>query len=50
MTKVVYLLANGTKASTLADAIKSGQSYSVRYEEVKENKPTPVRAVANRIK
>lgn len=34
MTKVVYVLADGTKVSSYAQAQQSGQKYTVRYEPI----------------
>ena len=34
MTKVTYTLANGTKVSTMAEALASGQPYKTSYEPI----------------
>lgn len=36
MTRTVYLLSNGTKVYTFAEAVSSGMSYIVRYEAIKD--------------
>ena len=39
MTKVAYILADGTKVYSYAQAQASGQKYTVRYEPI--DKPEP---------
>lgn len=34
MTKTIYTLANGTRVSTMAEALASGMKYRVTYEPV----------------
>lgn len=39
MTRVSYVLANGTEVATLKEAQKSGMSYTTRYTTVPKEKP-----------
>ena len=45
MTKVVYILADGTQTSSYAKAQVSGQRYTVRYEPVD---PEPIKMTDKR--
>lgn len=45
MTKVVYILADGTKTLSYAQAQASGQRYTVRYEPVD---PEPIKMTDKR--
>lgn len=40
MTNTYYTLANGTTVKTYAEALKSGQKYTMCYEPVAEERST----------
>ena len=41
MTKMTYVLADGTEVKTYAEALKSGQRYTAKYERIPE-KPAEI--------